>query len=44
MIRLSFLDVHPGCLMETRLGRGSKGRAGNQWEVIAVVQGEKRVA
>lgn len=43
MIRLTFVDVHPGCLMETRL-LGAKVEQENQGEVISEVQGEKTVA
>lgn len=43
MIRLTFVDVHSGCFMETRL-LGAKAEQENQGEVIAEVQGEKTVA
>lgn len=43
MIRVTFVDVHPGCLMKTGLW-GARIEQENQGEVIAEVQGEKTVA
>lgn len=43
MIRLTFMEFHPGCLMETRL-LGAKVEQENQREVIAEVQREKTMA
>lgn len=43
MIRLTFVNVHPGCFVETRLW-GARVEQENQGEVIAEAQGEKTVA